>query len=81
MEISELERLRGAHHDERISPREVDFIKYRDNRTVLTFTLLDGQSLEGAIRWFDSYAVRLVQADRSELTLHLHAVAYYRGRV
>ncbi len=44
MEISELERQRGVHHDDRISPREVDFIKYRDNRTVLTFTLLDGQT-------------------------------------
>ncbi len=81
MEISELERQRGVHHDDRISPREVDFIKYRDNRTALIFTLMDGQTLEGAIRWFDSYAVRLVQADRNELTLHLHAVAYYRARV
>ena len=34
MEISELEKLRGMpRSDERLSPREVELIKYRDNRT------------------------------------------------
>jgi RNA chaperone Hfq len=82
MEISELERLRGMPRpDERISPREVELIKYRDNRTSLTVTLSNGETLEGAIRWYDDYALRLVQADRSEVTVYLHAVAYYRSRV
>ena len=82
MEISELERLRGmSHSDERISPREVELIKYRDNRTALTVTLTSGETLEGAIRWYDKYALRLVQADRSEVTVYLHAVAHYRARV
>lgn len=82
MEISELERLRGmTHSEERISPREVELIKYRDNRTALTVTLTSGETLEGAIRWYDAHAIRLVQADRSEVTVYLHAVAYYRARV
>ncbi len=82
MEISELERLRGIpRSDERISPREVELIKYRDNRTALTVTLTNGETLEGAIRWYDAHAIRLVQADRSEVTVYLHAVAYYRARV
>jgi len=81
MEISEVERLRGTTREERISPREVDLIKYRDNRTVLIVTLLNGEIMEGAVRWYDEYALRLVQADRSEVTLYLHAVAYYRARV
>jgi len=82
MEISELERLRGTTRtDERISPREVELIKYRDNRTNIVVTLLSGETLEGAIRWYDDYALRLVQADRSEVTVYLRAVAYYRARV
>lgn len=82
MEISELERLRGVPRpDERISPREVELIKYRDNRTLLAVTLMNGETVEGAIRWYDHLALRLVQADRSELTVHLHAIAYYRPRI
>lgn len=81
MEISELERLRGTTRMENISPREVELIKYRDNRTSLAVTLLNGETIEGAIRWYDHLALRLVQADRSELTVYLHAVAFYRPRV
>ncbi len=81
MEISEVERLRGTTREERISPREVDLIKYRDNRTVLIVTLLNGELLEGAVRWYDDHALRLIQADRTEVTVYLHAVAYYRARV
>ncbi len=81
MEISEVERLRGTTREERISPREVDLIKYRDNRTALVVTLLNGETIEGAVRWYDDQALRLVQADRTEVTVYLHAVAYYRARV
>ena len=82
MEISELERLRGMPRaDDRISPREVELIKYRDNRTSLVVTLSSGETLEGAIRWYDDHALRLVQADRNEVTVYLHAVAYYRAHV
>ncbi len=81
MEISELERLRGTTRMENISPREVELIKYRDNRTSLAVTLMNGETIEGAVRWYDHLALRLVQADRSELTVYLHAIAYYRPRV
>ena len=67
--------------DTRVSPREVELTKFRENRTMLTVTLVTGQTLEGAIRWFDPQAVRLVQPDRSELTVYLHAIAYYRTKV
>jgi len=81
MEISELERLRGTTRVEAISPREVELIKYRDNRTLLAVTLTTGETLEGAVRWHDHLALRLVQADRAEVTIHLHAIAYYRPRL
>ncbi len=81
MEISEVERRRAAVREERISLREVELIKYRDNRTALVVKLLSGETLEGAIRWYDDQAVRLVQADRTEVTVYLQAIAYYRARV
>ena len=81
MEISELEKLRGmTRSDERLSPREVELIKYRDNRTVLSVKLLSGEVIEGAIRWQDPLALRLVQSDRSEVTVYFHSIAYYRPR-
>jgi len=81
MEISPAERLRGERHDERMSPREVELIKYRDNRTLLVVTLLGGDAVEGAIRWYDDRALRLVRPDRSEITVYFHAVAHYRASV
>ncbi len=79
MEISQVEKMRGmTHPEDRLSPREVELIKYRDNRTSLDVTLLSGETIEGAVRWHDHLALRLVQADRSEVTIYLHAVAYYR---
>lgn len=65
---------------DRISLREVELIKYRDNRTTLTVTLLGGETLEGAVRWYDDKALRLVLPDRSEVTVYLHAIATYRSR-
>ena len=65
---------------DRISFREVELIKYRDNRTTLTVTLLGGEILEGAVRWYDDKALRLVLPDRSEVTVYLHAIATYRSR-
>ena len=40
MEISEVDHLRGRRASRRISPREVELIKFRDNRTALVVTLL-----------------------------------------
>lgn len=79
---TELERLQDAiRADRRISPREAELIKFRDNRTALTLKLMSGETLDGAVRWYDASALRLVQADRSEVTVYLHAIAYYRARV
>jgi sRNA-binding regulator protein Hfq len=65
---------------DRISPREVEIIKYRDNRTPLVVKLVTGETLEGAIRWYDDHALRLVQSDRSEITIYVQAIAYYKSR-
>jgi len=78
--LSEMERARLMHAEERISPREAELIKYRDNRTPLIVKLMTGEALEGAIRWYDTKALRLIQSDRSEMTVYLQAIAYYKPR-
>lgn len=76
--LSDAERLRLR--DERIPPREVELIKFRDNRTPLVIKLVTGETLEGAVRWYDDRALRVVQSDRSEMTIYFHAIAYYKAR-
>ena len=79
MEImSELDRSKHQRQDERISPREIELIKFRDNRTPLVVKLTTGEQMEGAVRWYDERAIRLVMADRSEVTVYVQAIAYYR---
>ncbi len=67
--------------EERIAPSEIEMIKYRDNRTALVVKLLSGETLEGAIRWYDERALRLVQADRTEITVFFQAIAYHKTSV
>lgn len=67
-------------YEERISQSEIELIKYRDNRTPLLIRLITGEQLEGAIRWYDGRALRLILADRAEMTVYLQAIAYYRPR-
>ena len=78
--MSELERAKLVRGEERISAREAELIKYRDNRTALVVKLITGETLEGAVRWYDGHALRLVQSDRSEITVYLQAIAYYKAR-
>ncbi len=83
MEIApEYDRNKGLYRqDDRIAPHEVELIKLRDNRTMLTVKLVTGEELEGAIRWYDDRALRLVQPDRTELTVFRSAIAYYQSKV
>ena len=46
---------------------------------VLTFTLVSGEKIEGAIRWFDEVAIHLVTPERDEITVFLHSVAMYKA--
>lgn len=56
-----------------------ELIKFRDERRTIVFTLVGGDKIEGAIRWFDEVAIHVALADRSELTIFKHAILYYQG--
>ena len=74
------ERGRVGDREERIAPHEIELIKYRSNRTPLEFRLTSGELVEGAIRWYDDQAIRIVLSDRTEMTLFRHAIVYYKTR-
>ncbi len=59
---------------------ESEMIRYRDERRVLTFSLLNGGEIEGSVRWFDAAAIHIVDAERNELTLFKHAIQHYRAK-
>jgi sRNA-binding regulator protein Hfq len=74
METSRSDTLNTTH----VSAHAVELIRYRDNRTQLIFKLITGEEFTGALRWFDDTVLRIVQEDRSEVTLYQHAIAYFR---
>jgi sRNA-binding regulator protein Hfq len=48
---------------------------------VLRLHLVEGQVLEGSLKWYDRYAVKLRPTDRGpDVTVHKHAVCYYEVR-
>jgi RNA chaperone Hfq len=57
---------------------ESEMIRYRDERRTLAFTLMSGLVIEGAVRWFDSMTIHIVDAERNEMTLFKHAIQHYR---
>ncbi|GEM_PF-731221 len=61
-----------------VQRHNAEMIRYRDERKPMTFTLVDGSKLEGAIRWFDDEALCLVDANRDEVTVFKHAILHYR---
>jgi sRNA-binding regulator protein Hfq len=52
-------------------------IRLRDEKKTLTFNLINGQKLQGVVRWFDDGAYHIALDDRTELTVLRHAVLYY----
>lgn len=59
---------------------ESEMIRYRDERRVLTFSLLSGGEIEGSVRWFDAATIHIVDSERNELTLFKHAIQHYRTK-
>jgi len=61
----------------RVSPREGELIKYRDLRTLLMFHLLNGDVIEGSVRWYDNIALGVLRPNNSEITLFYNAISFY----
>ena len=71
---------RRPDREERIAPHEVELIKYRTAKMTLQFKLLTGELIEGKIVWYDETSIRIIQEDKSELTLFRQHLVYYKTR-
>lgn len=54
-------------------------IRLRDERTILAFLLVNGQTLTGSVKWFDDHAIQIVTGEGKEITIHKHAILYYHA--
>ncbi|MBC8101315.1 MAG: RNA chaperone Hfq [Cytophagales bacterium] len=71
---------RSRDRAEKVLLSESQMIRYRDERKVLTFALVGGGVIEGAVRWFDSEVIHVVDEERNEMTLFKHAIQHYRAK-
>gem|GEM_PF-6427651 len=80
--MDNVNEFEGRHpdHEERIAPHEIELIKYRTAKTTLQFKMITGEMLEGKILWYDEQAIRILQSDKSEITLLRQALVYYKTR-
>ena len=63
-----------------VQRHNAEMIRFRDERKTLVFTLSNGTTLEGAVRWFDDGAVCIVDANRDEITVFKHAILFYQAK-
>jgi sRNA-binding regulator protein Hfq len=66
-----------ARPDPYVSPREIELVKYRTEKTPLRIRLVTGEEIEGVITWYDDRAIGVAPVGREGMTVYLNAVAYY----
>jgi hypothetical protein len=71
---------RSSEREERIAPNEIDLIKYRSSKTTVQFGLINSEHFEGKIVWYDGLAIKIIRADKSEVTILRRALAWYKTR-
>ena len=70
----------GNERIPQVQRHTAELIRARDERRALVFTLVNGNVLEGAVRWFDDDAVCIVNGDRDEITVFKHAILHYQAK-
>lgn len=71
----------GTERRDRPMPVQIsaaEMIRFRDEKRPMQFLLTNGQTLEGAITWFDDHAIHVVGTSAGDITLFKHAVILYR---
>jgi len=70
----------GNERPPAVKRNESEMIRARDERRTLVFSLTNGTTVEGVVRWFDDYAVCIADDNRDEITLYKHAVLYFKTK-
>jgi sRNA-binding regulator protein Hfq len=56
-----------------------EFIRLRDEKTVATYYLVNGQTFEGNLKWFDDHAMAVETKEMGELTIFRSALLYIKA--
>jgi RNA chaperone Hfq len=72
--------ISGSERQPTIQRSTSEMIRFRDERRTLVFTLVNGTTLEGVVRWFDDSSIGIADADRDEMTLFKHAILYFKAK-
>nr|WP_309691223.1 hypothetical protein [Armatimonas sp.] len=54
-------------------------IRLRDEHTILAFLLINGQTLNGQVKWFDESSIHVLTTEGAEITLLKRAIIYYQA--
>jgi len=55
-----------------------EFIRLRDEKTVATYYLVNGQTFEGNLKWFDDHAMAVDTKEMGEITIFRSALLYIK---
>ena len=47
---------------------------------MMTFTLTNGTTLDGVVRWYDDDAVCIASENRDEVTVYKHAIVSFQSK-
>jgi len=72
--------MKSGERGPQVQRSESQMIQYRDEKKPLVFTLVNGATLEGSVRWFDSEAIQVLTTERDEVTLYKHSVLYFKAK-
>lgn len=54
-------------------------IRLRDERSNLDFSLINGQTLTGQVKWFDETTIHILTGEGAEITILKHSILYYKA--
>ena len=70
----------GNERPPAVKRNESEMIRARDERRTLVFTLTNGTTVEGVVRWFDDDTICVADDSRDETVLMKHAVLFYKAK-
>jgi hypothetical protein len=64
----------------RVSPREVELIRFRDGKVPIKVTLMTDETIEGVVLWYDEVSLHLMKTDQTEITIMNNVISMYGRR-
>ncbi len=70
----------GNERPATVKRSDSELIRARDVRQKMAFTLTNGTTLEGVVRWFDDDTICIGDENRDETVVYKHALVSYKSK-